>query len=104
MNSSDYLQQLFGLTGKVAVVIGGTGELCGKMAEGLAGAGAEVVIVGRNPEKAEARLAAIAATGGKAWFAPAEVTTREELERLRDAVLERSGKIDILVNGAGVNS
>lgn len=99
-----YLNTLFSLEGKVAVVIGGTGELCGKMAEGLAGAGAEVVIVGRNPEKAAARISAIEAIGGKAWFAPAEVTTRAELEKLRDTVLDRSGKIDILVNGAGVNS
>ena len=99
-----YLNDLFSLSGKVAVVIGGTGELCGKMAEGLAGAGAEVVIVGRNPDKAATRLAAIEATGGKAWFAPAEVTTREALEKLRDDVLARSGKIDILINGAGVNS
>ena len=55
MNSSDYLRGVFGLEGKVAVVIGGTGELCGAMAEGLAGAGAEVVLVGRNVEKAQAR-------------------------------------------------
>src|SRR3954465_1329812 len=104
MNASDYLHQLFGLTGKVAVVIGGTGELCGAMAEGLAGAGAEVVIVGRNADKAEARLDRIAAAGGKAWFHPAEATSKAELEGLRDAVLQRSGRIDILINGAGINS
>ena len=62
MNSSEYLNQLFNLSGKVAVVIGGTGELCGAMAEGLAGAGAEVVVVGRNADKAQARLAKIAAS------------------------------------------
>ena len=72
---SDYLKSLFGLDGKVAVVIGGTGELCGAMAEGLAQAGAEVVLVGRNPEKADARLKRIAAVGGKAWFAQADVAT-----------------------------
>jgi NAD(P)-dependent dehydrogenase (short-subunit alcohol dehydrogenase family) len=70
----------------VAVVIGGTGELCGAMAEGLAGAGAEVVLVGRSQEKAEARLARITAAGGKAWFHAAEA------------------RVDIVVNGAGVNS
>lgn len=104
MSSADYLNDLFNLTGKVAVVIGGTGELCGAMAEGLAGAGAEVVVVGRNADKAAARLARIAAAGGKAWFVPAEATSRAELERLRDAVLAQSGRIDILINGAGVNS
>lgn len=104
MNNPDYLHQLFGLTGKVAVVIGGTGELCGAMAEGLAGAGAEVVIVGRNADKAKARLERIAAAGGKAWFHSAEATSKSEVEGLLAAVLQRSGRVDILVNGAGINS
>ncbi|MBX3738855.1 MAG: SDR family oxidoreductase [Candidatus Didemnitutus sp.] len=104
MNPHEYLSSLFGLHGKVAVVIGGTGELCGAMAEGLAGAGAEVVLVGRNIDKAQARLDKIAAAGGKAWFYAAEATSKAELEGLRDAVLGRSGRIDIVVNGAGVNS
>ncbi|MDQ5980732.1 MAG: hypothetical protein QG602_3709, partial [Verrucomicrobiota bacterium] len=104
MKSEEYLKSYFGLDGKVAVVIGGTGELCGAMAEGLAGAGAEVVIVGRSLEKAEARLAKIAAAGGKAWFHSAEATNKAELEGLRDAVLKRSGRVDIVVNGAGINS
>jgi NAD(P)-dependent dehydrogenase (short-subunit alcohol dehydrogenase family) len=104
MNPSDYLHSLFNLTGKVAVVIGGTGELCGAMAEGLASAGAEVVLVGRSEEKATARLGKISAAGGKAWFHSAEATSKAELEGLRDAVLKKSGRIDIVVNGAGVNS
>ena len=104
MNNLNFLTQMFGLGGKVAVVIGGTGELCGAMAEGLAGAGAEVVIVGRNAEKAAVRLAAITAAGGKAWFHAAEATSKAELEGLRDAVLKRSGRIDIVINGAGINS
>ncbi len=94
----------FALNGKVAVVIGGTGELCGAMASGLARAGAEVVLVGRNAEKAQARIDAIAGAGGKAWFHAAEATSKVELEGLRDAVLQKSGRIDIVVNGAGVNS
>ena len=61
MSTADYLSSLFSLNGQVAVVIGGTGELCGAIAEGLAGAGAEVVLVGRNEEKAAARLAKITA-------------------------------------------
>jgi len=101
---STYLDSLFSLTGKVAVVIGGTGELCGAMAEGLAGAGADVVLVGRSLEKAEARLARIAANGGSGWFHAAEASSKAELEALRDAVIARSGRIDIVVNGAGVNS
>jgi NAD(P)-dependent dehydrogenase (short-subunit alcohol dehydrogenase family) len=103
-NPSAYLSSLFSLAGKVAVVIGGTGELCGAMAEGLAGAGAEVVIVGRNEEKARVRLDKIAAAGGKAYFVSAEASDKAALEKLLADVLTRSGRVDIVVNGAGVNS
>ena len=101
---SDYLKSLFALEGKVAVVIGGTGELCGAMAEGLAQAGAEVVIVGRNPEKAATRLKRISDVGGKAWFAQADVSTKPAIEKLLETVINKSGRVDIVVNGAGVNS
>lgn len=101
---ADFLESLFSLTGKAAIVFGGTGELCGAMAEGLASAGAEVVIVGRNQEKANARLAKIDASGGRAWFHAAEATSGRELEGLLSVVLNRSGRVDIVVNGAGINS
>ena len=99
-----YLEELFSLEGKTAVVIGGTGELCGAMAESLAGAGAEVVLVGRNEQKAAARLQTISAAGGRGYFVSADVSSRDSLEVLLRTVLEKSGKCDILVNGAGVNS
>ncbi len=99
-----FLTDLFGLKGKVAVVIGGTGELCGTMAVGLAQAGAEVVIVGRSVDKAEKRLAQIAELGGKAYFVSAEATNRESLNNLLNTVIEKSGRCDIVINGAGVNS
>jgi NAD(P)-dependent dehydrogenase (short-subunit alcohol dehydrogenase family) len=92
--SAEFLTSLFSLNGKVAVVIGGTGELCGAMAEGLAGAGAEVVLVGRNEDKAKARLLKIAAAGGNGWFYAAEATSRADLEGLLAAVLRRSGRVD----------
>lgn len=101
---AEYLNSLFDLTGKVAVIAGGTGELCGAMAEGLAGAGAAVVLLGRNAAKAEARLERIRALGGKGRFLAAEATSRADLERVRDDVLAMEGRIDIIVNGAGVNS
>ena len=101
---SNYIQTLFDLTGKVAVVIGGTGELCGKMAEGLAGAGADVVLVGRNQEKADAKIASIAEIGGKAYFEKADVSTKTALNDLLDRVVKRFSKVDILINGAGINS
>src|SRR5208283_1838370 len=104
MKTESFLESLFGLTGRVAVVVGGTGELCGAIAEGLSAAGAEVVLVGRNAEKAKSRLERIAAAGGRGWFHAAEATSKRELEGLRDAVLKRSGRIDIVINGAGMNS
>ncbi len=104
MPPGDYLESLFSLTGKVAVVIGGTGELCGAMAQGLAGAGAEVVIVGRSAQKAAARVSRIEAAGGRTWFHAAEATSRQGLDALLAAVLQRSGRVDVVVNGAGVNS
>ena len=104
MDTPNYLNSLFSLSGRVAVIIGGTGELCGAMAEGLAGAGAEVVLVGRNEEKAKARLAKIAAAGGKGWFHAAEATDQAQLQGLLAAVLQRSGRVDVVINGAGVNS
>lgn len=99
-----YLENLFSLNEKTAVVIGGTGELCGAMAEGLAAAGAEVVLVGRSEEKAAARLKKIESVGGKAYFLPCEVDKKQNLEDLLGSVLKRSDKIDIVVNGAGTNS
>jgi len=104
MQTASYLKDLFGLTGKTAVIIGGTGELCGTMAVGLARAGAEVVLGGRIPEKAEKRLTEIESFGGQGYFVPVDVTSRDSLHHLLDTVLERSGKVDILINGAGTNS
>lgn len=101
---AEYLTSLYSLTGKVAVVAGGTGELCGAMAEGLAAAGAEVVLVGRNEEKARPRLDRIAAAGGKGYFVSSEASKKTEVQQLLDTVLKRSGRVDIVINGAGVNS
>lgn len=95
---------LFSLKDKVAVVLGGTGELCGAMAEGLAAAGATVVLVGRNPRKAQERLDRIAAEGGKAVFEACEVDKKAELESLLERVVAQFCKVDILVNGAGMNA
>lgn len=101
---SSYLNDLFSLSGKTAVVIGGTGELCGAMAQGLASAGAEVVLVGRSEAKATSRLEKISQAGGKAWFLPCEVDKRDQLEKLLSDVVAKSGQVDVLVNGAGMNS
>ena len=99
-----YLDTLFSLNGKTAVVVGGTGELCGAMAQCMAEAGAEVVLVGRSQEKADQRLAKIEATGGKGYFIAADIVSKAGNEALLAEVIERSGKCDILVNGAGANA
>lgn len=104
MTTNAYLKDLFDLSGKTAVVIGGTGELCGTMAVGLARAGAEVVLGGRIPEKAEKRLAEIEGYGGKGYFVPVDVTSRQSLHDMLATVLGKSGGVDILINGAGTNS
>lgn len=96
--------ELFSLKGRVAVVIGGTGELCGAMAEGLAAAGATVALVGRDANKARVRLERIAKDGGKAEFFPCDTTSRAGLQKLLADVLARFSRVDVLMNGAGVNS
>ena len=96
--------ELFSLKDKVAVVIGGTGELCGTMAEGMAAAGASVAIVGRDQAKAKVRLDNISKGGGKAEFFSCDTTSKAGLEKLLADVIAKFGKVDILMNGAGVNS
>ena len=104
MKKARFLNEMFGLEGKTAVIIGGTGELCSCMALGLAKAGAEVVLVGRNEEKANERLKVIEEAGGNGYFALADASDRQSLNELLNSVVEQSGKVDILVNGAGMNS
>jgi NAD(P)-dependent dehydrogenase (short-subunit alcohol dehydrogenase family) len=101
MPSSDYINDLFSLAGKVAIVTGGTGVLGGMMAHGLAQAGAKVAIVGRRREKAEAAAQEIRSAGGEAIAALADVMDKAQLETVRDDVLTEWGRIDILLNAAG---
>jgi NAD(P)-dependent dehydrogenase (short-subunit alcohol dehydrogenase family) len=95
---------LFGLTGQVAVVIGGTGVLGGALAEGIAQAGATTVVAGRGADRGEQRVASIKKLGGQAAFLPVDVTQRKSIEELLAATLKQFGRVDILVNCAGVNS
>jgi NAD(P)-dependent dehydrogenase (short-subunit alcohol dehydrogenase family) len=102
--AGNYLEELFGLGGQVAVVIGGTGVLGGALATGLARAGATVVVAGRDEGRGGERVKAISELGGKAVFAPVDVMKRASIEALRDRVLATQGRADILINGAGVNN
>jgi NAD(P)-dependent dehydrogenase (short-subunit alcohol dehydrogenase family) len=99
----EYIHSLFSLDGQVAVVTGGTGVLGGAMARGLARAGAKVGVLGRRQERAEAVVAEIEAEGRQALALPADVLDKQQLQAARDAILERWGQINILVNAAGGN-
>lgn len=94
---------MFDLTGRVAVVTGGTGVLGGALARGLASAGAKVGILGRRTAKAEEVAEAVRAAGGEALALTADVLEREQLEGAKTRVLEVWGRLDILVNTAGGN-
>jgi NAD(P)-dependent dehydrogenase (short-subunit alcohol dehydrogenase family) len=100
----NYLEELFGLRDQVALVIGGTGVLGGALALGLARAGATVVVSGRDPAKGADRLREIEDVGGLATFEPVDVSRRDSIEHLKAQVLKSHGRVDMLINGAGVNN
>jgi NAD(P)-dependent dehydrogenase (short-subunit alcohol dehydrogenase family) len=101
---SEYLNKLFGLDNSRAVVIGGTGVLGGELCKGLAQAGAFVVVSGRSIERGQACVAAIEKLGGKAAFAEVDACRRESVQALLAKVVGEHGRVDALVNCAGVNS
>lgn len=94
---------MFELTGKVAVVTGGTGVLGSAMSRGLAQAGAKLAILARTEAKALEVADSIKAAGGEAIGIAADVLDQPALEAAREKVLAQYGQIDILVNGAGGN-
>jgi len=102
--SAEYLQKLFGFDGQVAVVIGGTGALGGTLCEGLAQAGAHVVVAGRSEERGNKRVAAIKKLGGAASFSAVDATDGASVESLLDSVVKQHGRVHAAVNCAGVNS
>lgn len=102
--ANDYLEQLFGLSGQVAVVVGGTGVLGGALCDGLARAGATVVVAGGNQTRGQARVEHIQKLAGHATFTPADVERRDSLEALLATTLSQFGRVDMLINCAGVNS
>jgi NAD(P)-dependent dehydrogenase (short-subunit alcohol dehydrogenase family) len=102
--ANGYLDHLFGLAGRTAVVVGGTGVLGGALAEGLAKAAAFVVVAGRGADRGTARVDAIRAAGGDAMFVSVDAVDRGSVQSLLDATVNARGRADILVNCAGVNS
>jgi 2-deoxy-D-gluconate 3-dehydrogenase len=94
---------LFDLAGRVAIVTGGNGGIGLGMAEGIAAAGAMVVLAGRNAAKGAAAVKQIMDAGGKAEFADVDVTNEKSCHALIDEAAKRHGRLDILVNNAGTN-
>jgi NAD(P)-dependent dehydrogenase (short-subunit alcohol dehydrogenase family) len=91
----------FDLTGRCALVIGGTSGLGKAIALGLAESGADIVAVGRRADEVKATAGEIEATGVRTLRRTVDVLDRASIERLRDELLEHFGHIDILVNAAG---
>jgi NAD(P)-dependent dehydrogenase (short-subunit alcohol dehydrogenase family) len=96
--------KLFDLSGKVALVTGGSRGLGKAMARGLAVAGADVVISSRHEEELRRALDEIVHdTGRRGHVVAADLRSRSEADRLARAALEEMGRVDILVNNAGTN-
>lgn len=94
---------IFEIKDKVTIITGGYGVLGGSAAKYLAEQGAKVVIVGRNASTGEAMVAQMVANGGDALFVQGDVTDKASMEQVRDAVIAKYGKIDVLINAAGGN-
>jgi NAD(P)-dependent dehydrogenase (short-subunit alcohol dehydrogenase family) len=94
---------LFDLTGRVAVVTGGTRGLGRAIAGAFSQAGADVVVVSRKAEACEKVAAELRAAGGSAVGRPCHVGHWDELTSLADGIYGQFGRIDVLVNNAGIS-
>ena len=94
--------ELFSLNGKVAVVVGGTSGIGRAISFGLAEVGADVIATSRRQQQVDEIAQEIEALGRLTLRLTSDVADRASLEKVRDAVSERFGKVDILVNCAGM--
>ena len=97
-----YLDELFGLRGKIAVVTGASRGLGRAIAEALARAGASVILVSANPERLDEASAALQAAGLSATSHCCDLADKAQISALIDAVRTNPGRVDILVNAAGI--
>ena len=99
--------KLFDLTGRVALVTGGNGGLGLAMAQGMASCGADIVLSGRNADKAKDALGTLAAFGAehgrKPIFIAADITKADACRKLVAEAAAAFGRLDILVNNAGTS-
>ena len=94
------LRMLFDLTGRVAIVTGGTRGIGRAIAEGFVAAGAKVVVASRKPEACAETEAHLVAMGGEALGVPAHMGEIDALRLLVDRTIARFGRLDIVVNNA----
>jgi NAD(P)-dependent dehydrogenase (short-subunit alcohol dehydrogenase family) len=100
---SEYLEGLFGLSGKVAVVTGGGGVLCGAMSRALGRLGVRVAVLDLIPGAAQSVADEIVAAGGEAMAVPCDVLDKAAIEAAAQQVLDSFDQVDILINGTGGN-
>lgn len=99
----EYLETLFNLKDRVVIITGGGGIIGGALAEGFVNAGAKVVIIGRTEASLEKKVKNLEGPGREITGLACDVLNEERLNAVNDEILERYGRIDVLVNGAGGN-
>lgn len=97
------MRNLFDIKDLVMVITGGTGVLGTSMTEYLAEQGAKMVVLGRNKEKGDTIVNNIKEKGGEAMFLQTDVNDMDALDKNAAEVLEKYGRVDVLINGAGGN-
>ncbi|MGH9820189.1 MAG: glucose 1-dehydrogenase [Pyrinomonadaceae bacterium] len=100
---SKHVKDLFDLAGKTAIVTGGSRGIGKEMAEGLAEAGANLMLCARRAELLEKTVAEFEGKGFNTVGRPCDVSKPEEVQAVVDAAIKQFGKIDILINNAGVS-
>ena len=103
MSVDDYLRRTFSLEGRTAVVTGGSSGIGRAVAEALAGAGARVVLVARDPVRLAATAEAVRAAGGAVETVPADLGARDGVHAAADGIEAAVGGPDVVVSAAGVN-
>ncbi len=100
-----YLDRLFSLSGKVAAITGAGGHICGEMARGFARAGCTVALLDIRLEKAQSIQSELFKEGYLNVYAHAvDVTIKSDHMSALEAILDQFGKVDVFVNGAGINA
>jgi NAD(P)-dependent dehydrogenase (short-subunit alcohol dehydrogenase family) len=97
----NYLESIFGLKNKTVIITGGTGVIGSELARSLANAGANVILLGRNKETLDKLTNQLQNAENEATGFICDVLDKDNLAEVNNSVLERFGKIDVLINTAG---